>query len=242
MPGWLYEYGRALGSAILCCIACVLLGVALVPPALGVELVWRSYGLAWAAASLPFAFAVWGVGYSLLVIALKWLSWSRFKPGSYPFSSVTVVRWAAISYLALVANELFMRWVIGMPFINWWYAALGARIGRRVTINTFVLSDWDMITIDDDVFIGGRATVIGHLGEMNQLKLAPVHIGKRCTVGQESAVFPGVVMGDGAVVGANSVLPKFTKVGEGEIWGGVPARFIKKRGEDRPVSSAGQTP
>ena len=66
---------------------------------------------------------------------------------------------------------------------------------------------------------------------MNKLKLAPVHIGKKCSIGQESAIFPGVVMKDGAVVGANSVVPKFTEIGEGEIWGGVPARFIKKRGE-----------
>ncbi len=231
MPQWLYEYGRAAGSFALGCIACALLGAALVPPALGVQLVWQHHGLPWAVFSLPFAFGVWGVGYSLLVVVVKWLSFSRFKPGSYSFASMTVVRWAAISYLALVSNELFMRWVIGMPFINWWYAALGARIGRRVTINTFVLSDWDMITIDDDVFVGGRATVIGHAGEMNKLKLAPVHIGKKCSIGQESAIFPGVVMKDGAVVGANSVVPKFTEIGEGEIWGGVPARFIKKRGE-----------
>ncbi len=231
MPGWLYEYGRAAGSFALVCIACALLGTALVPPALVLERAWSACGLVGAAATLPFAFMAWGVGYALLVVALKWLSFSRFKPGSYPFSSVTVVRWAAISYLALVANELFLRWVIGMPFINWWYQALGARIGRRVTINTFVISDWDMLTIDDDVFVGGRATVIGHAGEMNQLKLAPVHIGKHCSIGQEAAIFPGVVMKDRAVVGANAVVPKFTEIGEGEIWGGVPARFIKKRGE-----------
>ncbi|MCC7070933.1 MAG: hypothetical protein IT383_06410 [Deltaproteobacteria bacterium] len=231
MPSWLYDCGRALGSLVLLGIACALLGAAALPPALGLELAWGRLGLAGVALGVPVAFAAWGVGYCLLVIAVKWLSFSRFKPGSYPFASLTVARWAAISYLALVANELFLRWVIGMPFINWWYQALGARIGRGVTINTFVISDWDMITIDDDVFVGGRATVIGHAGEMNQLRLAPVHIGKKCSIGQEAAIFPGVVMKDGAVVGANAVVPKFTELGEGEIWGGVPARFIKKRGE-----------
>ena len=58
-----------------------------------------------------------------------------------------------------------------------------------------------------------------------------MHIGKRCSIGQESAIFPGTTMGDGAVVGAQSLVPKFSDIPANEIWGGVPVRFIKARGD-----------
>jgi acetyltransferase-like isoleucine patch superfamily enzyme len=242
MPAWLYEYGRAFGSFLLLCITAALLGVAMWPSALGVQYMWEHYGMLWGVFTLPFGFGIWGLCYALLVIAIKWLSFSRFKPGTYDFASWTTVRWVAIGFLALTFNEIFGRCLIGSPLLNWWFSALGAKIGRRVAINTIIVSDWDMITIDDDVFVGGRATVIGHAGEMNQLKFAPVHIGKKCSIGQETAIFPGVTMEDGAVVGGNSLVPKHTKIGANEIWGGVPAHFIKMRGEKDGPSQAPAEP
>lgn len=231
LPEWLYEYGRGLGSFLLISLCCLLLGAAALPAAWGVRWVWEQWGWMAAVVSLPFSFFVWGAGYAAIIVVLKWASFSKFKPGNYSFSSWVTVRWAAIGFLALVCNEIFMRWLIGSPFLNLWFKLLGAKIGRRVVINTVILSDWDMIHIDDDVFVGGRATVIGHVGEMGELKFAPVHIGKKCSIGQESAIFPGTTMGDGAVVGAQSLVPKFTEIPANEIWGGVPVRFIKNRGE-----------
>lgn len=38
-----------------------------------------------------------------------------------------------------------------------------------------------------------------------------------------AVIFPGVVIGDGAVIAAGAILPKGTRVGPGEVWGGVPA-------------------
>jgi acetyltransferase-like isoleucine patch superfamily enzyme len=232
MPAWLYEYGRALGSFLLISLTCFLLGVALVPTAYGVHYVLDTWGWVAAIVSLPFGFFTWGFVYAVIVIILKYASFSKFKPGTYGFDSWTTVRWVAIQFLALVCNEIFMRWLIGSPFLNWWFKGLGSKIGRRVVINTIIFSDWDMITIDDDVFVGGRATVIGHVGESGQLKFAPVHLGKKVSIGQESAIFPGVKIGDGSVVGAQSLVPKFTEIPAGEVWGGVPVHLIKKKDGD----------
>jgi acetyltransferase-like isoleucine patch superfamily enzyme len=44
-----------------------------------------------------------------------------------------------------------------------------------------------------------------------------------------AVVFPGCVIGDGAIVAAGSVLSKGTRVGPGEIWAGVPARRVGRR-------------
>ena len=46
-------------------------------------------------------------------------------------------------------------------------------------------------------------------------------------IGTNSTVLKGVSIGKGAIIGAGSVVNK--NVPQDEIWGGVPAKFIKKR-------------
>lgn len=52
-------------------------------------------------------------------------------------------------------------------------------------------------------------------------------IGNEVWIGAESMIMPGVHIGDGAVIAARGVVTK--NVGPYEIWGGNPARLIKKR-------------
>jgi acetyltransferase-like isoleucine patch superfamily enzyme len=42
-------------------------------------------------------------------------------------------------------------------------------------------------------------------------------------------VMPGCELGDDSVLAAGAVLAKGTRVGPGELWGGVPARRIGRR-------------
>ena len=42
-------------------------------------------------------------------------------------------------------------------------------------------------------------------------------------------ISPGCIIGDRAVIASRAVLPKFTNVPPGEIWGGIPARRIRSR-------------
>ena len=56
-------------------------------------------------------------------------------------------------------------------------------------------------------------------------------IGSRVTVGLMTVIMPGCEVGDGAVLAANAVLKKGTKVGANEVWGGVPAKRVGLRGE-----------
>ena len=62
-------------------------------------------------------------------------------------------------------------------------------------------------------------------GDTN-VKSAPVTIGKRVFVGGHCIILKGVTIGDGAVVGAGSVVTK--DIPAGEIWAGNPAVFVKK--------------
>lgn len=58
-------------------------------------------------------------------------------------------------------------------------------------------------------------------------------IGNDVWLGAESMIMPGIHIGDGAVVGARALVTK--NIGPYEIWGGNPARLIKKRFSDEDV-------
>lgn len=60
-----------------------------------------------------------------------------------------------------------------------------------------------------------------------QSSFAPIRIGRDCYFGTGAVITKGVTIGDGAMIAANAVV--CDDIGPYEIWGGVPARFIKKR-------------
>ncbi|MGB5555679.1 MAG: acyltransferase [Flavobacteriaceae bacterium] len=57
-------------------------------------------------------------------------------------------------------------------------------------------------------------------------KTKPVLIGDYCFIGAHSILLKGITIGDKSIIGAGSVVAK--SIPEGEIWGGNPAKFIKK--------------
>lgn len=58
-------------------------------------------------------------------------------------------------------------------------------------------------------------------------KYGDVHFDDYCWVGANVFVNPGLIIGKNAVVGANSVVTK--NIPSFEIWGGVPAKFIRRK-------------
>lgn len=56
---------------------------------------------------------------------------------------------------------------------------------------------------------------------------ASVLIGDGVWIGANVLINPGVTIGDNSVVGANSVVSR--SINDWEIWGGVPARFIRRK-------------
>ena len=58
-------------------------------------------------------------------------------------------------------------------------------------------------------------------------------IGNDVWIGIRAVILPGVKIGDGAVIGAGSIVTK--DVGPYEIWAGNPARLIRKRFDDETI-------
>lgn len=92
----------------------------------------------------------------------------------------------------------------------------GATIGHDVIVNTLASVDHDGVLGDHSQLAPG--TCFG----------GDVRVGRSCFFGIRSAVFPGVRIGDAAIVRAGSLVTK--DVAAGALVGGVPARVLRRRG------------
>jgi len=87
---------------------------------------------------------------------------------------------------------------------------LDIRIGHRVAIGP------ELMMIDDD-----RHRLSGTRGTAG-----PIVIGDGVWLGSRVTVVKGVTIGDGAIVAAGAVVTR--DIPAGELWGGVPAAFIRQ--------------
>ena len=105
------------------------------------------------------------------------------------------------------------------------------------------LGDWVALDVRvicynvDKISIGSQSTIsreaficcAGHdiASQSMELTFAPVSIGNNCWIASRSTILQGVAIGDGAVVGACSVVTK--DVAPWTVVCGNPARSLKKR-------------
>jgi acetyltransferase-like isoleucine patch superfamily enzyme len=149
--------------------------------------------------------------------------------GRYPYYSLKGFQWASYNALILLVRYTCINFLRVTPFINLLHRLMGMKLGARVQINTAVIADSNLIEIGDDTVIGGDVTLVAHAAERGDLVTERVKIGSRVTVGLMAVILPGVEIGDGAMIAANAILRKGTKVAPGEIWGGVPAARVGQK-------------
>ena len=137
------------------------------------------------------------------------------------------------------------------------FRAEGSRILRKVAIGE-KSSVWFNAVVRGDVchiHIGDRTNVQDGAVLHTTYKTGPLHIGNDVTIGHNATVHACTIhdgaligmgstllddceVGRGAVVAAGALVLKGTKIGDHEIWGGVPAKFIKKTAPNQAESFA----
>jgi acetyltransferase-like isoleucine patch superfamily enzyme len=104
----------------------------------------------------------------------------------------------------------------------------GAVVGDRVTIKNAV-SIWDLVTIEDDVFLGPNAAFTNDLNPRAEVKkgrggLTPTLVRRGATVGANATIVCGTTLGSYSFVAAGAVVIR--DVGAHMLVAGNPARQI----------------
>ncbi len=99
------------------------------------------------------------------------------------------------------------------------------KLGKNVQIGSFTVIDaLEGVDIEDNVKIGFSCVVISYSSIDG--KKGKVILKKNCSVGSHAVIMPGVIIGENAVVGANSFVNG--NIPANEIWVGTPAKLLKK--------------
>ena len=156
-----------------------------------------------------------------------------------------------LDFWLLVLSEIG----INVPFHSirkFFYRISGMKIGKGSTIHMWArffdpagIEIGEGTIIGDHAFLDGRAHLkIGnHVDIASSVQIynsqhdidaadfvaiaAPVEIGDYVFIGPRAVVLPGVRIGKGSVVAAGAVVTQ--DIPEFQIWGGVPAKFIRER-------------
>lgn len=117
---------------------------------------------------------------------------------------------------------------------------VGCHVGNDVFVGENIKVDAghaDLIYIEDHVHIASGCRLLCHQRDLSDYcvgddyaklgyRLGEIHLEKGCLIGMESFVMPGVTVGEGAIIGAGSLVTK--DIPAWTIATGRPAKVVKK--------------
>lgn len=103
----------------------------------------------------------------------------------------------------------------------------GMKVGKRVSAGLMSMFDIffpELITIGENTIIGYNSVILGHEFLNREWRTGPVVIGRDVVIGANVTILPGVVIGDGAMVSAMTLVNK--DIPPYVVAGGVPVRLL----------------
>lgn len=170
--------------------------------------------------SLVFGASVFA-GVCVVPVVAKWLLIGRWKETEFPVWSLAYVRFWTVKSL-LHANPMIL--FTGSPLYVMYLRALGARIGKGVTILSHsVPVCTDLLTIGEGTVIRKDSYFLGYQAHAGRIRTGRVTLGSEVFVGEKTVLEIGTTMGDGAQLGHSSALYGGASVPAGQRWHGSPA-------------------
>ncbi|MEU1303133.1 Pls/PosA family non-ribosomal peptide synthetase [Streptomyces shenzhenensis] len=166
--------------------------------------------------------AIGFTGMCLFPVVAKWLLVGRWKPREFPVWGLAYLRFWLVKVL-LHANPMIL--FIGNPLYVLYLRALGARVGKGVTILSHgVPVCTDLLTIGDGAVIRKDSSFLCYRAHAGRIQTGPVTLGSNVFVGEMTVLDIDTAMGDGAQLGHASALYRGQRVPAGARWHGSPAQ------------------
>ncbi|PSB58131.1 Pls/PosA family non-ribosomal peptide synthetase, partial [Chamaesiphon polymorphus] len=171
----------------------------------------------------PFCYFLFTTLSTFFVIGLKWLVVGRYRSGTIPLWSSFIWRTELITglYEAIIVPG-FLFFLLGTPFAPMLLRLLGMKIGRNVYIETTDFTEFDLITIDDNVILDRDSTLQTHLFEDRVMKLGKLHLYSRAQVGSWGMILYDTVLEPDVLIQPMSLVMKGEKLPPATTWQGIP--------------------
>lgn len=133
--------------------------------------------------------------------------------------------WKTVRNVIIISLGRIVPW---FSFKNFLYSRIGVKVGKDVAFGYMAMLDIffpELITIGENSIIGYNTTILAHEFLIKDWRKGPVVIGKDVMIGANCTILPGVVIGDGAVISAHSLVNR--DVEAGAIVGGVPIKSLE---------------
>eukprot|EP01059_Diplonema_ambulator_P002094 TRINITY_DN11727_c1_g1_i1.p1 TRINITY_DN11727_c1_g1~~TRINITY_DN11727_c1_g1_i1.p1 ORF type:complete len:2221 (+),score=342.23 TRINITY_DN11727_c1_g1_i1:731-6664(+) len=156
----------------------------------------------WEALKLtPFVLSMTMFVVCFYTILVKMLFLGKVKPGEYPVWGSFYLKWWLVNNLHKASVKMIAPYVEETVLYNKYMTMMGAVIGDRVSLATGDIFDPDLVTIEDDVAVERKATIIPHSIENGILTLWPIHINQHCRILPVGWVTQGTRLPPGSEVG-----------------------------------------
>ncbi|WP_258053178.1 Pls/PosA family non-ribosomal peptide synthetase [Streptomyces sp. Ru73] len=162
------------------------------------------------------------LGLCLFPVVAKWILVGRWRTMEFPVWSLAYLRFWTVKAL-IYANP--MRLFIGNPLYVLYLRALGARVGKNVTILSHAVPVCtDLLTIGAGTVIRKEAFFLCYRAHAGRIQTGPVTLGRDVFIGERTVLDIKTSMGDGAQLGHASALQSGEAVPAGQHWHGSPAQ------------------
>ncbi|MVN22488.1 Pls/PosA family non-ribosomal peptide synthetase [Mucilaginibacter arboris] len=160
-------------------------------------------------------------------VILKYVFIGRFKAQQKPMWHNKVWRSEAITttYEALSVPFL-LDYLRGTPWLPITMRILGVKICNRVWMNTTDITEFDMVSLGDDVALNENCGPQTHLFEDRVMKVGTVKIGSRSSIGAGTIVLYDTEIGTDCKIDALSLVMKGERLAPGTDWTGSPVQPV----------------
>ncbi|MEU6403460.1 Pls/PosA family non-ribosomal peptide synthetase [Streptomyces sp. NPDC046985] len=158
----------------------------------------------------------------LVPVAAKWILVGRWKAQEFPVWGLSYLRlWFVKSLLHANPMVLF----VGNPLYVMYLRALGARIGKDVTIlSKSVPVCTDLLTIGSGTVIRKDSFFLGYRAHAGRIQTGRITLGRDVFIGEKTVLDIDTAMGDDSQLGHSSALYRGQRIPAGERRHGSPAQ------------------
>lgn len=166
--------------------------------------------------AIVISYGIYGVLLILIVPVFNKMIPFRVRSWRGNWYSIQSIPWFYHNALTQLVRYTFLDFVTPTPLNLLFYKLMGMKIGKNCVINTSNISDPCLIELEDNVTIGGSATIFGHYAQGGILVLAPVKIKRGATIGLKASIMGDVIVGEKVTVKPHSILLPKTRLNKGD--------------------------